>query len=273
VWRYDYRFFRDIIDYARNNRLPVVGLNLDRQIVSEVFRSGGTDSLSPEIRASLPADRDLDLAGYTERLAFMHKVHIEGSHGSGAAGGFIQAQALWDETMAEKIADFLGENPGYRMVILAGTQHTRKDSGIPPRVARRLPVRQATVINLYNDRSPLDLDRITDYYFLASADELPERPKIGVTLVSEVKEGRSFLKIDQISPHGKAGAAGLLAGDILLEAGGMKVTEMADLLIVMLDANPGDSITVKVARKIEDEERIMDFQVELTVPPPSQPHP
>jgi hypothetical protein len=203
----------------------------------------------------------------------MHSVHIEGNHGSGASSGFIQAQALWDESMAQNIARFLAENPGYRMVVLAGTQHTRKDSGIPPRVARRLPVGQVSVVNLFNERSPLDLQRISDYYFFASSPDLPGTPKIGLILDTETKGGKSFLKIDQISPHGKAGAAGLLKGDILKEAGGVAVANMADLQIAMLDAKPGDILSVKVIRKIDDEERILDFQVELTAPPPSLPHP
>ena len=38
VWRFDYRFFQDIFNYARRHHLPVIGLNLDRQIVSDVFR-------------------------------------------------------------------------------------------------------------------------------------------------------------------------------------------------------------------------------------------
>ena len=273
VWRYDWRYYRDIMNFARIHKLPVIGLNLDRQIVSEVFRTGGTDSLSPEVRAALPPDRDLDLAGYTERLAEIHAVHVEGSHGSGGTGGFVQAQALWDETMAQNVAGFLEANPDYRMVVLAGTQHARKDSGIPPRVARRLPLKQATVVNVTTDRSPLDLDLLTDYYFFASAEELPEIPKIGVILVSETKDGRPFLKINQISPHGKAAAAGLMEGDIITEIGGVAVTDMADLHITMLDRKPGDIIDVKARRAANSEERTLDFQVELTVPPTSQPHP
>ncbi len=54
VWRFDYRFFQDILHFARKNHIPVIGLNLDRQIVSEVFRSGGTDSLTKRCRNRCP---------------------------------------------------------------------------------------------------------------------------------------------------------------------------------------------------------------------------
>ncbi len=273
VWRYDWRYYRDIVNFAKTHKLPVIGLNLDRQVVSEVFRTGGTDSLSPEMRDALPLDRDLDMAGYTDRLTDIHAMHLEGSHGQGGISGFVQAQAIWDETMAANIVRFLETNPGYRMVVLAGAQHTRKDSGIPPRVARRLPVTQATVVNAAGDRSPLDLDLVTDYYFFASAADLPETPKIGVVLATVTRDGRSFLKISEISPHGKAAAAGLMEDDILAEVGGIEVTSMADLHFAMLDTKPGDIIGVKVRRKGDGEERTVDLQVELTLPPSSQPHP
>lgn len=273
VWRYDYRYFREIFNFAKEAAIPVVGLNLDEQIVSEVFRSGSTDSLSREVQASLPTDRDLDMPGYTERLSEMHTVHIKGKHGSGLAGGFLQAQALWDETMAQNITNYLTANPDYKMVVLAGTQHTRKDSGIPPRVARRLPVRQTSVLNIYSNSDPADLAMVADYFFLAAEQDLPDAPKIGVSLDALSKDGRSYLKITQINPHSKAGAAGLREGDHLQEINGMAVRDMADLNIAMLDTKKGDIIGVTIVRQENGAEKELQFQVELTLPPIALPHP
>jgi aminopeptidase N len=273
VWRFDYRFFRDILRFARKNHIPVVGLNLDRQIVSEVFRSGGTDSLDKEVQDSLPMDRNLDMEGYGERLSLMHNVHMQGSHGSGAESGFIQAQGIWDETMAENIAAFLTKQPDYRMVVLAGSQHTRKDSGIPPRVARRLPVQQASVLNIYTNSAPANLNQVADYYFLAAPAELPESPKIGIVLEAQTENNQTFQKISQLSPHGKAAAAGLLEGDILREVNGNPVSDMADLRIAMLGTNAGETIDIKVVRTKGAEKLELLFKVELTIPPASQPHP
>ncbi len=273
VWRYDYRFYRDVVNFAKSKGIPVIGLNLDRQVVSEVFKTGGTDSLAKEVQASLPPDRDLDLPGYTDDLSRMHSVHVQGNHGSGAPSGFIQAQALWDETMAANIAAFLTGHPEYRMVVLAGTQHTRKDFGIPPRVSRRLAIPQASVINLYNDSKPSDLAQVADYYFLSVAADLPEIPKMGITLVAETENDRSFLKIDQFSPHGKAAASGLKEGDIVREIEGIPVAEMADLHLAMLDRKAGDTVTVKISRQEEGGEREQTFQVELTLPSAGPVHP
>jgi uncharacterized iron-regulated protein len=273
VWRFDYRYFRDILIFARKKQLPVIGLNLDRQIVSEVFRSGGTDNLDKKVQALLPVDRNLDMPGYGERLSFMHALHKQGSHGSGAKSGFIQSQGLWDETMAENIVTFLTERPDYQLVVLAGSEHTRNDSGIPPRVARRLPAKQASILNIYNGSAPANLEQVADYYFLAAPAELPEAPQIGVVLDTETKNEHTFLKISQLSPHGKAAAAGLLEGDIVREVNGYPISDMADVRIAMLGTNIGETVDVKVVRTKSGENREHLFKVELTVPPAQQPHP
>ncbi len=272
VWRFDYRFYRDILRFARKKHLPTVALNLDRRIVSEVFRSGGTDSLSKEELGSLPVDRNLDMKGYSERLSLMHDVHIQGSHGSGAESGFIQAQGLWDETMAKNIATFLIKHQDYQIVVLAGSQHTRKDSGIPPRVARRLPVKQASILNIYDDNAPADLAQVADFFFLASPAELPESPKIGIVLTTEKEDNRTFQKISQFSPHSKAEASGLLIGDILKEVNGYAISDMADLRVALFDTKAGETIDIKVVRKKEGVKQELPVKVELTVPPAIQPH-
>ncbi|MFT5698406.1 MAG: aminopeptidase N [Desulforhopalus sp.] len=273
VWRYDYRLFRDIMGFAKSRHLQVRGLNLDRQIVSDVYRSGNTDALSDEIKASLPADRDLDLPGYQERLMSVHNVHVSGSHGQGASSGFIQSQGLWDETMAANIVSFLKNNPDTRLVVIAGNQHTRKDSGIPPRVAARIPVEQASLINIYEDSLPPNLSVTTDYFFLADQSRLPETPKIGVVLrPATVDDKLQGLVIDQLSPHGKAGEAGLVAGDIIIRLGATQITDMADLRIAMLDSREGDIIEVEVLRG-KDTKKNHIINVELTIPQMPKGHP
>ncbi len=271
VWRYDYRLLRDIVNFAREKKIPIIALNLEQTIVSEVFRSGGTDSLSSEIKASLPRDRDLDMHGYSERLRQVHAQHLQGNHGRGLSSGFLQAQALWDESMARTIAEYCGAHPQQRMVVLAGNQHTRKDSGIPPRVQRRLPLAQASVINLYDSKQTGDIGEVADYYFLASPQELPEIPKIGVVLASDTREGRAVIKISELSPQGKAAAAGLGVGDILEKINDNSITDMADLHIAMLDTKKGDTIMVKIRRPVDGGEQVLDIPVELT--PPSAPLP
>lgn len=273
VWRYDYRYYRDIINFARRHRIEVVGLNLERHVVSEVFRSGTTDTLEKEVFNSLPKDRDLDMAGYTDRLSVMHDVHMQGNHGSGGESGFIQAQGIWDETMAENVAAIAERLPDHKIVVLAGAQHTRKDSGIPPRVARRVPVTQASVVNISGDHIPANLSQVADYYFFSAPAILPELPKIGVVLGSGADAGET-LTITKFSPHGKAEEAGLREGDVIRKINGLAVADMADLRIAMLDTREGDRIDIAVSRQ-QDKNSAQEllFTVELTIPPKMPDHP
>lgn len=270
VWRYDYRLFRNILNFAKQKHLTVRGLNLDRKIVSEVYRSGNMDGLSDEVKASLPTDRNLGLPGYQERLAWVHNAHVSGNQGQGTASGFIQAQGLWDETMAANIVSFLRDFPDHRMVVIAGNQHTRKDSGIPPRVAARISVDQASIINIYEDAVPESLSKTTDYYFFSDNSGLPETPKIGIVLSPVTDEiTQKGLIIDQISPHGKAGEAGLIQGDLLIAINQHSVEDMGDLRIAMLDFKEGDLIEAEVLRG-KDKKEHHTLKVELTIPKMSQ---
>lgn len=273
VWRYDYLFFRDIIDFAKKNRIPVIGLNLDQAIVSRVFREGGTDKLEEDILHALPSERDLGIAGYAESLKEIHNIHVLEKHATGSVSGFIQSQSLWDESMAENIVRFLKSHPDRKMIVLAGSQHSRKDFGIPPRVQRRLNVPQASILNIFNGSKPSNLQQIADYFFLSDPITLPHSPKLGIVLVPTESKGNRALQITQLSPHGQAGKAGLMKGDTLVEVGGRKIYEMADLRIAMLDATAGEYMEVKVMRYEEEGTRLLSFDIELTLPPKPASHP
>lgn len=266
-WGYDYRYFRDIFSLARQKKIPVIGLNLDRKIVSTVFRTGNTDQIEEKILKELPPERDLDLPGYGQRLSQVYAVHDAGNHGAGTRSGFIQAQALWDETMAQNIVDYLKKHPGTLMVVLAGTQHTRKDSGIPPRVARRIGIDQASVLNLSNDSIPVNLDQVADYYFLSRPYELPTAGKMGIVLESYQQEGNSAIRIERITHASKAGEAGLKQGDTIISINDVPISSMEDIRIAMIDARPGGFVTVTARRSGVSSQ--ISAKVELIGPKPS----
>jgi len=273
VWQFDFRYFREIFALAKRKRIPVIGLNLEREIVSTVYRTGGTDELTDEVRKALPQQRDLDLQGYGERLQLMHALHEQGGHGNGMASGFIQAQALWDETMAENIASHLRSHPGRKMVVLAGNQHTRKDSGIPPRLARRMEVRQATVINVADEAAPENLPEVADYFFISEPLPAEAPPKMGIMLKEQTDPGGQHLEVIDFSPESKAPEAGLEKGDRLLSVAGTPIATMADVRIAMLDAEAEEAVPVRVERNSGTATTTHVFTVPLIRIAPAKPHP
>lgn len=263
VWGFDYRFYRGIIGYAKKHGIPIIGLNLDKQIVSTVFQQGSTDSLSKEQIRQVAAERDLTLPGYRERLKAIHSMHgNQGQDPSAGFAGFLQAQSMWDETMAESIVDALKTYPQKTMVVLAGTGHVYKDSAIPARVARRMPVKQAVLIAADGMDTGREKGRQADYLMFTESVELPPAGKIGIVLneqpPTDTLPGR--LEIIDISPHGKAPAAGLRKKDIIVAIDDIPVNSLADLKTGLLDKAPGDKVKITVAR----DNRQQSLTVELT---------
>ena len=256
VWSYDYRLYREILQFARLNKIPVVGLNIEKDKVSKVFKDGGISALDLEEKASIPVDRDLDLPGYRQRLHNVFSMHQ--GHGNQAGfSGFLQAQAIWDETMAETTVNYLTANPEHRMVVLAGNGHMLKENAIPPRVFRRLGAEQAIVTS--SDGGPLSPAQ-ADYILFPFPDKLPPRALLGVVL----KEADDQLLIREVSPKMGAEKAGLEAEDIILAIDGQPVTTVEELKVIMLPKKKGETIQLKIKRLhsfFPDEE--LDFEVLL----------
>jgi uncharacterized iron-regulated protein len=261
VWVYDYRMYRDIIGFARKHRIPLIGLNLEKEIVSTVFQQGSTDELTEEQIAQVAAERDLELPGYKKRLTTVHAMHKNSPHGSNF-NGFLQAQSMWDETMAESIVNSLQADPKARMVVIAGTGHVYRDSGIPPRVARRMRVRQSVLISDNGVDRGREEGKKLDYLMFTKSIDLPPTGKIGVVL-EEIKAGDKspgHIKIIRISPHGKAGQAGLKENDSILKVDGYSITTIGDLKAGLMDKKPGDTVTLEIQR----DNKTMEAAVELS---------
>jgi uncharacterized iron-regulated protein len=258
TWRFDYRLYRDIINFAKHNHLPVIALNLEKDVANQVFKSGGTSSLGDEDASLLPPDRKLDEPGYRERIETAYMMHAGGEQ-NGNFSGFFQAQALWDETMAESIAGYLQAHPDERMVVIAGRGHVDKINAIPPRVARRLPVSQAIVVN--SAGLPAESET-ADFVFFSPPASLAPFPLLGVML--DDTEDEEGLLVTGLAPEGQAIGAGIKEKDIILAIDSQPVNIMEDVKIEMLYKEKNDSVMVRIRRSaflLGDKE--LDIEVPL----------
>ena len=258
-WGYDYRFYRDILQYARQHGLPVIALNLDKDIVSDTFRNGGIAGLAREIKEKLPLERDLSLPGYRQRLAQVFQAH-SGPHfneNDKKVSNFLQAQVLWDETMAQTISDFLASHADTRMIIIAGSGHVVKENAIPPRVARRAGVKQSVLVNAgEGDLDPAE----ADYVFFSPPVSRPPSPLLGVTLA----EKETGLTITGFAPQSGAKAAKLAEDDVILSIDGEEVRTVDDIKISLLYKEHGSKVKIKVRRPVLLlPDAVLDFDVQL----------
>jgi uncharacterized iron-regulated protein len=139
-WGFPWEYYAPILRFAKENRLPVLALNTPSEVTRKVSRAG-LSSLTPEERQHIPPFSEIrtDSAQYRQMALESFQMHQRAGYGSSAdSERFFLAQVLWDETMAQKIAQFLAANPDYQIVALAGQAHIVCGYGIPSRVARRM---------------------------------------------------------------------------------------------------------------------------------------
>ncbi len=244
-WGYDYRLYRPILEYAREQRIPVIALNVSKELVEKVRRDGlgilsDARSLTEEEFRQAPAEVDRSDLKYQERLQRIYRMHPNKDQQTFAR--FQDVQLLWDEGMAKKMADFLRENEDRHMVVLAGSGHLIYGSGIPNRVKRRLKVDSAIV--LQDSNQPLDLEA-GDFLLLPEPLELPPAGRMGIYMGESGDHG---VIVEKLAQGSAAKEAGIEKGDELLTIDGQPVKTAADVKLAMLDREPGDTVVVTVWR-------------------------
>ncbi len=238
-WRYDYRLYRPILEFARSKRIPVIALNLPEEITDKVARKG-LSSLSEAERAQIPARLDRSDKVYERRLRSIFEKHppAEGRQ----FDRFLDVQLLWDEGMAERVASHFREHPDGHMVVLAGSGHLMFGAGIPRRVKQRVPVTTAIVIN---GIGPELKPGMADYLLLPEKRELPRSGLLGIMIDTD----EAGVHVTAFSDNSPAEKAGLKKGDRILRIADESISSYPDVKMALLDQRPGDRVRVEVARK------------------------
>ncbi len=252
-WRMDYTYYRDILDYARENQIPVIGLNATRDLVAQVGRNR-LEALDDEIRSQLP---EFDLKDPYQR-AMAEAIYADHSKGDRMLDGFIRIQTLWDETMAESIANYMVEKGSdHHMVVVAGGNHVKFGFGIPRRVYRRLQTSYVSVGNQELVIPPEKQDKMMDvhmpqfpmvpydYMVYTEYESLPGEPvKLGVSM--KATDGK--VVVEDVVPGSTADRAGVLSGDIVVSLGGVLIEDSFDLIYEVNQRTSGDRVALTVER-------------------------
>lgn len=267
VWRMDFDYYRELLSFARDRKIPVIGLNAQKDLV-KALGQWNIAELPPELRERVP---EMDMADPYQR-AMTEAIFADHSHGGGQVEGFHRVQTLWDETMAENIARFLRVHPDTHMLVVAGGNHVRYGFGIPRRVFRRLPDSYVLVgsheIEIPEDKK----DRLMDveqppfpmppYHFVAYSryeDLGKENVALGVMLTD--KDGS--VAVEGVLPGSAAEKAGVRKEDIILSLDGEPVTESFDVVYAVKQKKPGDRGKLNLRRGGEE----VALEVTFTAPP------
>lgn len=241
-WRYDYRLYRPILQFAHEHKIPIIALNASKELMSALSKTGA-DDLSPVLKAQLPTSYDRSDKDYEKRLQEMFELHPEYT---GKFEDFVRAQLTWDESMAEQAVEYLQQHPDARMLVLAGTGHIEFGSGIPNRIKRRMDVKQISIL-VSEDYLPVS-ETIADYLVLSVVQSLEPEGKVGAYL-----ETRSRLVVVEGFSHDSAiKDAGLEKGAILIGVDQEAVETLADFKLAIMDKKPGDTIELHYLKSADE---------------------
>ena len=166
-WNFPYAAYRPIFEYARENKIPMIGLNVSRDITRQVSRQG-FQSLSKAQKDKLS---DVTCRVDDAYMKFIRKAYGAHSHGNLDFTFFCEAQLVWDSVMAIHTLDYLETNPDAIVVILTGTGHAQK-AAIPRQIAQRSKLPVAVILPELPGilDSQIATDEDADYLILGLAD-------------------------------------------------------------------------------------------------------
>lgn len=251
-WGFDFRLYRPIFRYAREQGLPLIALNAAKAL-STAVRTQPYQQLPEAQRAQLPEFKITAPESYRQRLHDAFAEHPEQFRGADAAQqaarfeGFVRVQQLWDATMAETAVNYLNRHPDHRIVVLAGHGHVSWPGAIADRMKARLPASDTApspVASIALRQSPAHHHGHADALLMPPARTLPDAGRLGVRPM-QTDHG---VRIQDLSENGAAAQAGLRAGDILLTLDGKRVDNVADVFILLLDKRPGDTVRITLRR-------------------------
>ncbi len=256
-WTEDYGYYREILEFIRDRRIPLIALNASQQ-TAQALSAGGLDALPPEDRAALPEFDTQDP---------FHRQQMEaifGAHAQGAGfDGFYRTMLLWDETMAQTAAEYVTSPQGLdkRLVVFAGGAHVAYGFGIPRRAFRRAPVpyvtvlpetdvamaptgRPGTVMEVESFTLPLP---VADVVWAVGYETLPAGIRLGV----RVEPDEGGVVITSVEPDSAAARAGLQEDDVIVSFDGELVRRPVDVVRLVRSHAPGDQARLTVSRGTE----------------------
>jgi uncharacterized iron-regulated protein len=134
-WSLDWALYRDIFLYARDNHIPMIALNISKELVAKVSRSGFA-SLTPEEKQYLPEGATCDLNNpHTAFLKSSFQEVFKHVTNGRVFTYFCEAQTLRNSGMAMNIARYVKKHPDRKILALAGVWHAVKNA-IPEQLER-----------------------------------------------------------------------------------------------------------------------------------------
>ncbi len=253
-WGSDFGYYRDILDFARDNRIDVIALDPSKELEREVARTG-LDNVPAELAAKLPVTAPPD----PYQRAVLKAVYGAHLPTEGMFDSFFRVQMLWEESMASRIVEYLKSprGEGKKMVTLTGGWHVRYGFGVPKKAIRRMPMAYAILLpeeieipeGKQGQLMDVDLPEVPllagDFEWMVPYEDLEKnKVRMGVRIVEHGGE----VLVEGVEDGSPAAKAGILPGSVIVSLDGNRVTDLEDVFYVVGGKRLGDKATVVVRR-------------------------
>lgn len=234
-WSYDYSLYAPIFQYARDNNIDIIPLNIPRSVTSKVY-NGSIDNLTSEEKNYLPKKMNVINHEYEKSLYEIFSIH-KGTLKE--FSNFYLSQNIWDEVMAKNMADYRMANPDTTIIALCGNGHAGKNSGIPYRYKRITGEESFVIMQSENiDKEKADLFIFPEYV------EGRSTPKIGVAL----EEVENKVKITSVAKQSPAEKAGLKTGDEIVKCGYHNINNIGNLKYALYEKGYNTTLECEIIR-------------------------
>lgn len=269
VWNFDPQLYLPLFNFARNNRVPMIAMNVDIALIRSISAKGFSEiPVDAREGVSSPAAASQTYLDSLFEIYSDHQPPAIAEHKGKVAPPdrndpafkrFVESQQFWDRAMAQAIAE-AAKRPGAPLVIgIVGRGHVENGYGIAHQLAD-LGVKN--VMSLLPWRDAYGCKTLTAGYADAlfglapeAKDATPARPRLGVAFETAGKE----LRVTSVEKGSIAETTGIQTGDVIFEAAGVPLKEFMELRALIQRQAPGTWLPLKVKRGSETLELIAKF--------------
>lgn len=273
-WSNNFEYYKDLLRYMREQRIPLVALQAPDNWVEAVKKTKSPTQLR-EIQVDLP-QMDLEDPYYRAHMRALFEEHPMGGMDF---EDFYKVQVLWDETMAQSAAEYLRTEQGRdkKILVFAGAHHVQHGFGIPRRLFRRLPVPYAIVLPMTVHIPPEKKHKVMDVHL----PEIPFQPADFVWIVGYedlgdqkvhlgviVRDTDKGVEILGALKNSTAAEVGIQKDDIVTAFDGQPVETKFDLTYFIGLKAPGDKGVIEILRDDQPMRLEVIFQKARNLGPP-----
>jgi uncharacterized iron-regulated protein len=274
-WPHYAEHYRELVEFAKANGLPVLAANVPRDLARKVVAEGLAPAAgSPWAARQTSAPRD----AYWRAFRAAMREHA-GAETPDKIARMYQAQCLKDDTMAESIADHIASRAAAPPLVVhvCGKFHSDHGLGTVARLRARMPHLAIAVVGMEVDdhirSARLETGGAAARYTVAAppqpagSDEAkpaaaPEpaeegdagdaRPALGLMPDYDSTGG---VGVQMVVEGGPAESGGILAGDVIIEVAGHAIEDVQGYMEVLGNLRIGETVEVVVVRG-EAEQRV-----------------